>query len=40
MAEIARMIARVVEDPKNDENLDAVRGDVEKLCARFPLYRG
>ncbi|MFH1278723.1 MAG: ribose 5-phosphate isomerase B [Candidatus Eisenbacteria bacterium] len=40
MDRIADLIARVVEDPKNEEHLAAVRADVEDLCARFPLYRG
>ncbi len=38
MAEIAGLIARVLERPGDVEALDAVRADVETLCRRFPLY--
>ena len=38
MERIAGFIARVLEDPKNEENLEAVRADVETLCREFPLY--
>lgn len=40
MDRIADLIARVVEDPKSEDRLLEIRGDVEKLCAEFPLYRG
>jgi glycine hydroxymethyltransferase len=38
MREIAGLIARVLERPGDVDALDAVRGDVEVLCRRFPLY--
>jgi len=38
MEEIAGFIARVLERPGDVETLDAVRGEVEALCRRFPLY--
>ena len=38
MAEIARFIERVLCDPGDVDELDAVRADVETLCRRFPLY--
>ena len=38
MEEIAHLIGRVVADPKGEGTRDAVRGDVERLCRRFPLY--
>ena len=40
MAEIGGWIARVLESPKEEAGLAAVRGEVEALCARFPLYVG
>ena len=40
MAEIAGLIARVLERPGDVEALDAIREDVEPLCRRFPLYPG
>ncbi|MCA9511052.1 MAG: serine hydroxymethyltransferase [Myxococcales bacterium] len=40
MAEIARLIARVLANPGDVDELDAVRGDVEALCRRFPMYPG
>jgi glycine hydroxymethyltransferase len=40
MREIARLIARVLEHPGDVDTLDDVRGDVEALCRRFPLYAG
>ena len=38
MVEIAGFIARILENPGDVENLDAIRGEVEQLCRRFPLY--
>jgi glycine/serine hydroxymethyltransferase len=38
MAEIADLIARALRHPGDVDELDAVRGDVEALCRRFPLY--
>ncbi|MDG2049736.1 MAG: serine hydroxymethyltransferase, partial [Myxococcota bacterium] len=38
MGEIASLIHRVLEQPDNDENLEAVRQDSATLCRRFPLY--
>ena len=38
MAEIASFIRRVLANPGDVEELDAVREEVETLCRRFPLY--
>jgi glycine hydroxymethyltransferase len=38
MAEIAGLIARVLERPGDVDALDAIRAEVEVLCRRFPLY--
>jgi glycine hydroxymethyltransferase len=38
MEEVARLIARVLERPGDVDALDQVRGEVEALCRRFPLY--
>jgi glycine hydroxymethyltransferase len=38
MRQIAGLLARALERPGDVEVLDAVRGDVEALCRRFPLY--
>ncbi len=38
MAEIGALVARVLEQPGDVERLDAIRGEVEALCRRFPLY--
>jgi glycine hydroxymethyltransferase len=38
MREIAGLMARVLERPGDAEALQAVRGEVESLCRRFPLY--
>jgi glycine hydroxymethyltransferase len=38
MAEIARLIARVLAHPGDVDELDRVRAEVETLCRRFPLY--
>ena len=38
MAAIASFMRRVLENPGDVEELDAVREEVEMLCRRFPLY--
>jgi glycine hydroxymethyltransferase len=38
MAEIAQLIARVLDRPDDEATLAAVRADVETLCRRYPLY--
>jgi glycine hydroxymethyltransferase len=38
MVEIAGFIERVLRNPGDVEELDAVREEVEQLCRRFPLY--
>jgi glycine hydroxymethyltransferase len=38
MAEVGRLIARVLEAPKDEALLASVRAEVETLCRRFPLY--
>ena len=38
MREVAGLISRALERPGDLETLDAVRGEVEALCRRFPLY--
>jgi glycine hydroxymethyltransferase len=40
MSRIAGFIARVIAGHENEENLRAVRAEVQELCAAFPLYRG
>jgi len=35
---IAELIARVLQSPEDDAALSRVRGEVEALCRRFPLY--
>ena len=40
MLGIAELISRVVAHPGDVEELDRVRGQVEALCERFPLYPG
>ncbi len=40
MEEVAGFIARVLENPGDVDELDAIRSDVEALCRRFPLYVG
>lgn len=39
MKEIARLIDRVLNNPRDEKNLDAVRRDVESLVKKFPLYK-
>jgi len=38
MKEIARMIAKVIENPNDNEIKLRVRGEVEELCKQFPIY--
>jgi glycine hydroxymethyltransferase len=38
MEQIVDLVVRVLERPGDVEGLDAIRGDVEALCRRFPLY--
>jgi glycine hydroxymethyltransferase len=38
MEQIAGMIARALSHPGDVEALDEIRGEVEALCRRFPLY--
>ena len=40
MAEIAGLIARALQHPGDVEEERRVRGEVEVLCRRFPLYPG
>ncbi len=38
MDEIAALIARALAAPDQETTARAVRGDVEALCRKFPLY--
>jgi glycine hydroxymethyltransferase len=38
MEEVGHLIARVLAKVDNETELAAVKKDVQKLCARFPLY--
>ncbi len=38
MEQIGKLIARVIEKPEDESIKTAVRGEVEQLCSRFPLY--
>jgi glycine hydroxymethyltransferase len=38
METIGSLMCRVLEDPKNDAVIEAVRGETRKLCDSFPLY--
>ena len=38
MVLIADLIVRVLDDPKNSENIRHVRDKVRSLCSRFPVY--
>jgi glycine hydroxymethyltransferase len=40
MRTVADLIARVLKQPEDAQNLQAVREDVHALCAAFPLYQG
>ena len=39
MEAIGRMIVRVLGNPEDAKTLEQVRGEVDALCERFPLYR-
>ncbi len=39
MRTIASFINRVLESPKDEENISKVKAEVEELCKRFPLYQ-
>jgi len=39
MRKITRLIDRVVSDPENEKNINAVRADVKALTKKFPLYK-
>jgi len=39
MMEIARLIDRVIGAADNETNLQKVRGEVQAICSRFPLYQ-
>jgi glycine hydroxymethyltransferase len=38
MDQIGEFIARALASPDDERALAAVRAEVERLCARFPLY--
>ena len=38
MATIAALIARVLREPTNRDELDTVRDEVRALCSKFPVY--
>ena len=38
MEEVGRLISRALQAVDNDSRLAEVKRDVQKLCARFPLY--
>jgi glycine hydroxymethyltransferase len=38
MAQIGQLMSRALQSADNDSELGAVRAEVHKLCARFPLY--
>ncbi len=38
MATIADLVVRVLENPGDEASLARIRGEVEELCRRFPLY--
>ena len=40
MAEVADFVVRALSHPGDVETLDRIRGEVEVLCRRFPLYPG
>jgi glycine hydroxymethyltransferase len=35
---IADLIVRVLAAPEDDRAIDMVKGEVERLCLKFPLY--
>ena len=40
MRRIADFIDRALGDPKNDDRLGGIRGEVQELASAYPLYRG
>lgn len=38
MARVGELIGEALSDPENDEHLEAVRGKVKELTAKYPLY--
>ena len=38
MAEVGQLISRALDAVDNETELAEVKRDVQKLCARFPLY--
>jgi glycine hydroxymethyltransferase len=38
MAEVAKLIVRVLDAPADEASLARVRGEVRELCAQFPMY--
>jgi glycine/serine hydroxymethyltransferase len=38
MKEVAKLIMKVISDPNNSELKLKVRGEVEALCSKFPIY--
>ncbi len=39
MRKVARLIDRVIIDPQNEANINAVRSEVKNLVKKFPLYK-
>ena len=39
MRKVARLIDRVIVDPENESNINAVRAEVKILAKKFPLYK-
>ncbi len=35
---IGELIDRVLQDPENEQNIAAVRSDVNKMMAEYPLF--
>jgi glycine/serine hydroxymethyltransferase len=38
MARIGELIGEALSQPDNDEHLEAVRGKVKELAAKYPIY--
>ncbi len=38
MGQISEFVARVLENPEDEANLDGIRTEVAELCRKFPLY--
>ena len=38
MTEVGRLVSRALQSVASDTGLAGVKRDVQKLCARFPLY--